>query len=412
MKDFTHFLDTLSHRGIRPSLERILPASECINFPQKKYKIIHIAGTNGKGSACSFVSQILSQNGYRVGLTLSPHVNDYRERIQLCRPEAPLPELISESDLLSIHQHLLKKIPQTLELTYYEWSVLLALQYFAEKKVDFAVLETGMGGRWDATNICDSLVSGITTVSFDHMEFLGDSLEKICWEKLQIIKKNSDFLFGVDDPFLTELARKHCHQMGATFHHIRDYREQLESLIQAITSDHLRGTYLRDNLIFALGICSILKQRGDAMQFDLSKLETLHFPPARLEVICKEPLVLLDGAHNQAGLTALKKYLSEKYSDQYDLVFGCLKNRDMVSLASIVVSKTNNYWAKFEAGALTSGDERYVDIQKQCGGEVVSLNNDFKNKIFSRDGSRPLVVCGSFYLCAQFRQLICSQEVL
>jgi len=401
-------MDRISYRGVRPSLDRIAEAARILGSPQNNYKIIHIAGTNGKGTVCHFISQLLAKSGYKVGMTLSPHVHDFRERIQIAANEDQKLNLISETDLLKTHEQLLLQIPESLNLTYYEWGMLLALQYFSEQQVEFAVVETGLGGRWDGSNICQSILSGITTIGYDHMQQLGDTKEKIVIEKLQIVNAESDFLFGPDEESLVILAKERCLDVGAKFWRLCDPPLSMDFGAASFDSGRLdqkfqKNSYLRENLKFALALGKILEQRGFAINFDKFLNEkNFSLPPARLEVICDDPHILLDGAHNEPGILALKQYLKSNYQDDYDLVFGCLNDRPFLKLARMIQSKHQNYWVRFDAGLRTTNDSIYEEIHQQLGGEVEDLSPEFITKIIRQKSRRPIVVCGSFYLCAQF----------
>lgn len=385
---FQKHLDNIFSRGIHRGLDRMWTALEFLGHPQKKYRIVHIAGTNGKGSTCQFIAQILSQNGCKVGLTLSPHVDDYRERIQITDQKTKRVELISNTGLLQTHEKLFAILPQDLDLTYFEWSTLLAMQYFADQSVDFAVLETGMGGRWDATNTCQSVVSGITTIGLDHQAYLGNTVEKILDEKLQIIKSGSDFLFGPPAPRMVTLAKKHCEKIGASFHSFVCPNE---------TSD-----YLQVNWAFAGQVVELLSRHGVTVKPGSLIFDRRVSPPARLEIISQQPEILVDGAHNEQGIRALAEHVRQRYPDGHHLVFGCLNDRPFLELASLVRSVHENYWLQFDAADRTTTTAIYQEIQAKLGGQVVSLNESFR-RVIGRT-KKPIVVCGSLYLCAQFKR--------
>ncbi|MBF0105624.1 MAG: hypothetical protein HQM16_09900 [Deltaproteobacteria bacterium] len=407
---FHNYLKQISYRGVKPGLDRIKKAAEILGNPQEKYKIIHIAGTNGKGSVCSFLSHLLAVSGYSVGLILSPHVYDYRERIQVNRGPGERVTLIPEDELAALHEDVVKRVPAALNLTYFEWGILLALEYFYRRGVDFAVLETGLGGRWDATNICSSILSGITTIDYDHTEYLGDTKEKILNEKLQIIKNDSHFLFGPDDDSLVSLAKRHCQKQGAVFHATKEIKKCLldadprftEKLAGAVGHIH---SFISDNLLFALCFGRILSEQGHHIDYNAllnSYREVI--PPARLQIIRRSPDIIIDGAHNEHGLRALREYLVQNYNDDYDLVFGCLKNRSFLKLSEIVKSKNRNFWLVFDGEQRTTPLDIYKQVQQMQGGEIVGLDSAFRSRLAGARLNRPVVVCGSFYLCSQFKK--------
>ncbi|OVE80528.1 hypothetical protein BVY03_06105 [bacterium K02(2017)] len=411
LKAFYQHLELISDRGVRPSLSRIQEAVHILGDPQKKYKIIHIAGTNGKGTVSNYTANLLSLNGYKVGMTMSPHVNDYRERIQISNSQTSSMQLIPEKDLLDVHSYLIQKLPDSLNLTYFEWGILLALEYFKLKKVDFAVLETGLGGRWDATNICESIFSAITTIDYDHTEYLGDTKSKILIEKLQIIKKNSDFLFGPNETELILLAKNKCQQQNTNFNLATDILNspKQQKNVSYIKNNTDLPPYLENNFLFCFAICLTLIKKGIPLEFlkyanELSQ----KLPPARIETIQKDPTIILDGAHNIAGVKTLKKYLKSQHNNRYTLVFGCLKDRQMDQLVSEIISSSQNYWPLFEAGQRATSFNTYNKVKQKFGGEIVDLDQDFKTKLLDKKLIEPIIVCGSFYLCSQIKNLICN----
>jgi dihydrofolate synthase/folylpolyglutamate synthase len=408
LKDFFSYLENISNRGVKPGLERMNEALFRLHHPEKNYRIVHIAGTNGKGTVTSLVANALGASGYAVGLSQSPHIHDYRERMQyypkVQNASAPfVPQLISETDLVKTHEKIQKTLGEDIGLTYFEYSIVLALQFFSDQKVDFAVLETGMGGRWDATNVCDSILSGVTTIGLDHVQHLGDTLPKILGEKQEIAKPNSDFLFGPSDVELTKQAKAHCERVGARFHRVADFNVKTEAKIPAHFFAH-KPRYFAENFRFALSALQILESQGHRIAWqNVLNQKQFPLPPARFEKISDSPLIFLDGAHNEPALHVLKDFLKTEWNDEYDLVFGCLNDRDFTRLAGLIASpKGKNHWVRFEAGERTTAAEAYSQVKNLYGGEVVELNADLKQNL--NGAKRTILVCGSLYLCSQFFQ--------
>lgn len=408
LKNFFADLERFSYRGVKPGLERIREALRLLGNPQKKLKIIHIAGTNGKGSVASLIAQFLAVSGHATGLSLSPHVLDYRERAQFYvpdakNPKAAHPEFIPENELLAVHARLKSKIPDGLGLTYYEWSIALALEFFSGRGFEFAVMETGMGGRFDATNACDSILSGITTIGLDHMLELGATEELILGEKLEIVKTSSDFLFGPRKAELVAKAKAHGLAKKARYHHVDDFRESWQAAFSPDAELFKRKPdYFYENFVFAFSLAKILSGQGVKMDLAaLSNLQAYHLPKARYQTLSEHPKIILDGAHNEPALKNLKAFLDREFSQGYDLVFGCLADRDFAALAKIISpARGEKYWVRFDGGARTPAAEIYAQVQKKCGGEIVVLDEEFKAKILA--ATRTVIVCGSLYLCSQF----------
>jgi dihydrofolate synthase / folylpolyglutamate synthase len=191
-KELLNELFSMTFHGIKPGLDRILHLLSELSNPQLRYPVIHVAGTNGKGSTCSMLASVLRSAGYKVGLYTSPHIRDFGERIRVNG------EVIADTDILRLASPLIKSA-KPVGGTFFEVTTALAFQYFAEQRVDVAVVEVGMGGRLDATNVVEPMLTVITSVDFDHTEFLGDSITKIATEKGGIIKPGIPVVVGSQD---------------------------------------------------------------------------------------------------------------------------------------------------------------------------------------------------------------------
>lgn len=395
-------LDRMSGRGVKPGLERVRSAFERLGHPEKHLRVIHVAGTNGKGSVTSLLAHLLAVSGHSVGFSLSPHVNDYRERMQYYDARSDAPRMVPESELLAIHEKLLAALPDSLGLTYFEWSIVLAVQFFKDRNFDYAVLETGMGGRWDATNACDSILSGVVTVGLDHMAQLGDSLPAILAEKQEIAKPGSDFLFGPRDPDLVRMAREHCAGKGTVFHHVDDFSSSWNSRLDEHPFFKRKPSYFRENFSFALALGRILAERGTRVDFEsFLNLPEYRFPPARCERISEHPPVYVDGAHNEPALERLKEFADAEWLAGYDLVFGCLNDRDFMRLAGLIASKKGlNFWVRFDGGGRNTPISDYEVACARYGGQLADLDDALRVKLMA--SRKPVLVCGSLYLCAQF----------
>lgn len=412
--DFNNFLRSIEGRGVHRGLERVQHAAHFLSDPQNSLRIIHIAGTNGKGTTCFFLAQILAMQGFKVGLYLSPHVIDYSERIQILDINKTTDFLssqnwISDAELLHVHQKMLVSLPPDIPLTYFEWTTLLAFQYFADQKVDFVVLETGLGGRWDATNICPSILTGITSIGLDHTHILGDTPEAILAEKLEIIKPQQDFLFftaAAEQAHLVEQAKSFCQKKQTRFW-------QKEGLLQCDQKDKAilqafidkTTSYLQNNLAFAFALAILLQKQGHPLDFSrLLPFSSFKILFGRLEKLSEHPVILLDGAHNEQGLLVLRQYLLATFGEEYDLAFACLNDRDFNALAKIVRSSHQNYWVRLDTGFHRAHQSAaYECVQAELGGEIVQLDASFHEKVKKFSTHRPLVVCGSLYFLTEFR---------
>ncbi len=350
------------HPGMKLGLSTIEELLSRLGHPEKTFRTIHIAGTNGKGSVSTKIAKALSLAGYKTGLYTSPHISSFRERIQING------ELISEDQVV---QHLSKV--QNFNTTFFEATTLLAYLHFAQEKVDYAVIETGIGGRKDATNTIIPELSIITSIGMDHMEILGDTIEKIAYEKAGIIKENVPVFIGPSVPCHV-IKQKHTQIMGpfATF-------DEENSALAKAALTHLKI----DETCIEAG-CRVR-------------------PPCRIEQVADTPIIL-DVAHNPDGMTALFKSLAHLYpnlkfaalvglSDSKD-IDGCLQIlTENVSHIYLVQAKhrgtpTANLAAKLDAinyPHYTSS----LTIQ-----EVLAQN------------SIPLLVCGTFFIMNETKKAL------
>lgn len=295
--------------GIKLGLSNIKGILEDLGHPEDYLDFIHVAGTNGKGSVCAMISSVLQKQGYKVGLYTSPHLVDFTERIQINN------EKISEKDLTK----LVKKVsPYITNHTFFEAVTALAFQYFKEKKVDFVVAEVGMGGRLDATNTIKPLVSVITNISLEHREYLGDTIEKIAFEKAGIIKK------GV--PCITAAT-------GAALSTIKEICTKRKSKLSVVRLNkniktNLNGFFQLINASTCLKVIDTLRDLG----FDISKSSITKglmkvVWPARMHFIHKN--VLLDCAHNPAAVDVLAKEIKKLKYKNLILITGILKDKNI-----------------------------------------------------------------------------------
>ncbi|MDD5163286.1 MAG: Mur ligase family protein, partial [Candidatus ainarchaeum sp.] len=206
------FLLELSEKGILLGLERINSFLDFLGNPQNNFKSIHVAGTNGKGSTCAMIERILREAGFKTGIYTKPHLVSLNERFRINSIKIPEKEL--EERILNLKKIISEK---NFQLSYFEFLIALAFQYFSDKKVDFAVIETGMGGRLDATNVLQPLVSIITNIALEHMQYLGNSLEKIAFEKAGIIKENGILLTTEKNNKILKIFKKSCKEKNSLF---------------------------------------------------------------------------------------------------------------------------------------------------------------------------------------------------
>jgi len=326
-------LDENKRLNIRFSLDPISQFLNRMSNPQEAYGTVLVGGTNGKGSIAAMVASALFHGGFHVGLYTSPHLIDVRERIRIDGEMISCEDMDAWTEIVRAHS--------SEDLTYFEFLTAVAFLYFREKKVDIAVLEVGMGGRLDATNVVLPLVSVVSNISFDHTEYLGRHLEDIAFEKGGIIKNSGVCINGVKQRRLQKLLAEIGRTKGATVY----------SLGREITVDahsdgsfsyrgigmrynnlvcSLKGRHQIENAGVALGVIEVLAMKGFRIADD-AVFKGIHDVKweGRLEVIRKSPTVLLDGAHNAGGASVLARAVREEFSyRKLVFIFGVLKDKD------------------------------------------------------------------------------------
>ncbi len=336
------YLYGLERFGMIFGLTQVSRILESIGNPHKEIQAIHIGGTNGKGSTAAIIASILQKEGYRVGLYISPHLIRFTERIKVNGKE------IEEEEVATLTEWMRKRIEEAgiiPPFTFFDFTTAMAFHYFKEKMVDLSVVEVGLGGRLDSTNVIDPLISIITNISKDHEEQLGSSILSIAREKAGIIKKGKPLITAVTQPHVLRLFSKICKEkraplfrVGKHFRHERceDGSFNYEGIYRKLWGLrlNLKGLHQIINATTALGALEVLEDYGypisiDAMVEGLKDVEW----PGRLEVVCQSPKVILDGAHNPAGAVVLKKALKEEFQYQHlILLIGMMKDKDIESV--------------------------------------------------------------------------------
>jgi dihydrofolate synthase/folylpolyglutamate synthase len=333
------FFARLNPSVIKPGLERMHVALEALGHPERRYRSLHVAGTNGKGSTCAFSATALRAAGHRVGLYTSPHLERVTERIQVDGAEISR-ELLGRR-ILEVLERYPEAASTPAPLSYFEFGTVVAFWHFAQEAVEVAVLETGLGGRLDATNTATPLVTAITPISFDHMEYLGNTLGAIAGEKAGILKPGVPVVVSRQEPEALDAISRRAGEVGAPMLlEGRDFsleeaagaglayrgpKWSLESL-----SLSLRGPHQRQNAAVALAVLEQLDARGVAVSAEAARtgLASAYWP-GRLEELSKRPAVLLDGAHNPGGVAVLLSSLDSLYPGRrIHAVFGVVADKD------------------------------------------------------------------------------------
>jgi dihydrofolate synthase/folylpolyglutamate synthase len=353
------YLFSLQKFGIKLGLANMEALMAGLGDPHLGYPSVLIGGTNGKGSTAAFLDSILRESGYRVGLYTSPHLLDFRERIRVQGRAIAERQVAEGADRMrSLIDSLMDpESPSSPRLnshpTFFEVSTALAFQYFAQREIEMAVVEVGMGGRFDATNVLEPILSIITNVDLDHQEHLGVGLPQIAWEKAGIIREGGRLISGVTRPEAFEVIQRTAHQRGASICRLgSDVTWGIQRItwkgqqisIRGLHSDypnteiHLLGAHQAANAAAAVAAAEILKDQGfpipkECIYQGLAKARW----PGRMQVLSQNPLLIVDSAHNPAGTQILSQAISDLngYRRLY-LVFGVMKDKDWRSMLQML----------------------------------------------------------------------------
>lgn len=340
-RDVFSYLYGLEKYGILLGLDNIKIILTLLENPEKKIKTVHIVGTNGKGSTAAFISKILSNEGYRVGIYTSPHLIKFNERIKIGN------RMISNKDIeriaFSIKEKIEKSAFKDRPYTFFEVTTALAFQYFYQKKVDIAIIEAGLGGRLDATNVLLPEVTVITNVGIEHREFLGDTIEKIAFEKGSVIKDNIPVVTAIEEEgalnVVSEIAENKkapLYVLGKDFYFEKkgsfgfDYYGIYED-IKDLNLSNLIGINQFKNGSLALSAIEILKKRGYKVSLDSIRegIKKARWE-GRFEIIRKNPPFIIDGAHNPHGVKALVENIKSFYPHKkFVFIINVLRDKDI-----------------------------------------------------------------------------------
>lgn len=361
--DLEQSLGQLSNKEFK--MERVHNLLQELGNPHKNLRVIHIAGSKGKGSTSVMVAHILKEAGYKVGLYTSPHVRSYNERVRvlskgmLSTPEEIFPDCISDAQLAQILAAIGPVIERVRQddtygrLTFYEVYTAMAFYFFSQELVDFVVLETGLGGRLDATNAVDSMVAVITPISLEHTHILGDTLAKIAYEKAAIIKRHQDVVIAPQPREAMDVILKRCEQFGIQpvsiekdivirkFH--QDFRSQR---IHLATKTHhyqnieilLLGDHQCHNAATAVSVVERIREKGFWVSIDAiyQGLKTAHWP-IRFEIIQNKPMIILDAAHNEDSMLRVVDTVRSFFGNKkVNLVFGVSSDKKIAEICRAV----------------------------------------------------------------------------
>ena len=410
----------------KEDLHNTIALCNAIDNPQTKFKSIHIAGTNGKGSTSHMLAAMLQQAGYKTGLYTSPHLKDFRERIKING------EMISEDFVVDFVERT-KTVSEEIKPSFFELTVAMAFDYFEKEKIDIAIIETGLGGRLDSTNIITPLLSIITNIGYDHMDLLGNTLEKIASEKAGIIKPNVPVIIGEYLPETKNIFIEKATQCHAPIYFAQDeyavsnihYTMQLLSCDITSTEHNitetfeldLNGFYQTKNIRTVLCAEGILTQLGFPIKNEdekraLKKVKKLTGLYGRWDVISSNPTIILDVAHNEDGIKQLLNQLSivsressilSREKAALHFIIGMVKDKDISKVLSILPKNAQYYFCNAHIERALPHKEllEKANAFELHGESFDDVNEAIKAAKLNAAADGIIIVCGSVFLVAE-----------
>ena len=405
-------------KAYKADLKNTIALCKQLGDPQNKIKTVHVAGTNGKGSTSHMLAAVFQQSGYKTGLYTSPHLKDFRERIKING------EMIPEEFVICFVEKM-KTLSEQIQPSFFELTFVLALEYFAEKKVDIAIVETGLGGRLDSTNVIIPGIAVITNIGFDHMDILGDSIEKIAVEKAGIIKENIPVVIGESTAETKIIFQNKAAEKNAPVYFSEDKFEITcvnstdEKLVvnvfdkskrqHQVYNLDLNGLYQVKNLLTVLTTVDLLKKNfsldEDNIHVAISNVKNLSGLHGRWEIIHRKPTVVLDVAHNIDGIQQLVNQLSHSNYKRLHIVFGMVKDKEIEKVLENLPKKAQYYFTKAQIQRALPENELYERAMKfhLNGAYYDEVNKALKAAMEAASEEDMILVCGSVFVVGEVK---------
>jgi len=386
----------IGSKAYKPTLENIQKICKRIGHPEKELKIIHVAGSNGKGSTCSMLASILTESKYKVGLFTSPHISDFSERIRIDG------KCIPQEKVISFIQHI-KKESFEFDPSFFEVTFAMALLHFKENKCDICVIETGLGGRLDATNIVSPILSVITNISLEHTAILGNSLQEIAREKAGIIKEETPVVIGKMKESINDLFRTVCNKKNSPL-------KQSDSSQTTLYELPLLGLHQIENFGIVLTALKELDKTGfntnpDTIQKGLNRLQINTGFLGRLQIVSTKPTIIFDVSHNFDGIKVTLEAIQKINSKNIHIVYGTSNDKDLDKITSLFPKKCNYYFTEFDnERTMQITEMKEVTKSLECSKKTyfnsprIALNSAIEQS----DEEDLILVFGSFFLISNF----------
>jgi dihydrofolate synthase/folylpolyglutamate synthase len=426
-EDALEYIHGTRKLGWKLGLENIKTLLGMLGSPHEKLKYVHVAGTNGKGSTVAFISNILIEGGYKTGMFISPYIEHFTERIQVNGKEIARDDLVRITTKVKycVDEMLKRGLPHPTE---FEIVTAIGFQYYYEMNCDIVVLEVGLGGRFDSTNVINTpLVSVITSISYDHADILGETLEQIAFEKAGIIKENGDVILYPQDKNIEKVIENICYERNSRLHRVDFEKIKVKDRsIEGQVFDFgeyenlktgLLGEYQFKNAAVSIEACRVLANKGFKITGETIRkgLRGAKWP-GRMEIVNQKPLVIIDGAHNTEAIEALAKNLSVYFTGKKKiLIMGVMRDKEYKTMLKIIAPLADTFITvtPLSERSLSAG-ELAENAKPYCKNVIVSdkIENSIRTalKICSEDS----VICafGSLYYIGEIRKYFNKQKNL
>ncbi|XOV95065.1 MAG: bifunctional folylpolyglutamate synthase/dihydrofolate synthase [Bacteroidota bacterium] len=406
--------------AIKKDLSNTVKMLEILGNPHKQFKSIHIAGTNGKGTSAHALTSILMVAGYKTGLYTSPHLKSFTERIRINGME------VSE-DFVAEFVTGYRPMIDEIQPSFFEVTVVMAFEYFRQQQVDIAIIETGLGGRLDSTNVIEPLVSLITMIGFDHMDLLGDSLDKIAFEKAGIIKPKTPVVIGNSQldirPVFEEVARNNgsalfvCDQYKVVSHGgnllqtIYQVKKGENEIYGNLTTD-ITAQYFGLNIPGILETVEVLRHHSMTISdedvingFTAIKKNTRL--KGRMQILGEDPIIIADISHNQPGLKTLFKQIENELKGKLFIIFGVVKDKDLASILPLLPKHAIYLWTESKVPRSMTSDElmKLANSQGMPGNAFKNVNEAIRMAKSLASKEDTILICGSTFVVAEIDDL-------
>ena len=411
----------------KKDLHNTIALLESLDHPERKFKSVHIAGTNGKGSSSHLLAAIFQSAGYKTGLYTSPHLYDFRERIKING------DMVSEDFVIEFVQTCLPTI-ENIEPSFFEVTVAMAFAWFAKQQVDIAIIEVGLGGRLDSTNVITPEISVITQIGKDHMNMLGNTLSAIAFEKAGIIKQGVPVVIGEIHPETKPVFEEQAQLKQASLLFAEDYLPIIDikqhsnsldvtfkhSFLQPTTyTCDLPGWYQARNMRTVLTTTHILRELGwnlheEAVRTGLSNSKSINGLMGRWEVLQSKPTVIADVGHNEDGIKVILEQLSKSTYKHLHIVFGMAKDKEIENVLQLLPKHATYYFTQASIPrALDAHVLREMAINHKLEGTtILSVNQALTTAMQQASKDDLILVCGSIFIVAEIDRTIFQQSNL